>query len=389
MQKTFLLFLHLLWMFPLSAQIRVGAERMNQYLPFLRDKKIALVVNQTSRVGSQHLADTLLSSGIAIKALFAPEHGIRGDHGAGEKVNSGKDEQTGLPIISLYGKHKKPTRQDLAGVGLVVFDIQDVGARFYTYISTLHYVLEACAEQGIPVLVLDRPNPNGHFVDGPVLDTAYRSFVGMHPIPVVHGMTIGEYARMINGEGWLKGGIHCELEVIEMEGYTHQSTYSLPVPPSPNLPNDLSIKLYPSLCFFEGTEVSVGRGTASPFQIIGSPYLVGTYWDTSFRPVSIPHAAPNPPFQNTLCYGKSFLSLDSSDFKMDSLNLEPLLQAYANHSSKVDFFNAFFDKLAGGDVLRSQIINKASITEIRQSWQPGLEAFKMIRKKYLIYEDFN
>ncbi|MBI1223498.1 MAG: DUF1343 domain-containing protein [Bacteroidetes bacterium] len=387
MHKTFLLSLSLFCLLPLHAQIKVGAERMHQYLPFLRDKEVCLVVNQTSRVGNQHLLDTLLSQGVQVKALFAPEHGIRGDHGAGEKVSSGKDAQTGLPIISLYGKHKKPTKEDLAGVGMVVFDIQDVGARFYTYISTLHYVMEACAEQGIPVLVLDRPNPNGHYIDGPILDTAYRSFVGMHPVPVVHGMTVGEYAQMINGEGWLNGGIRCELEVIELEGYTHQSRYSLPVPPSPNLPNDLSIQLYPSLCFFEGTEVSVGRGTATPFQIIGSPYLKGKYWDTSFVPKSIPNAAPNPPFLNAECYGKSFLYLNTKGFQMDSLDFAPLIQAYQDNQGEKAFFNSFFDKLAGGDELREQIIVGTSMTEIRLSWQEGLEAYKLMRKKYLLYPD--
>ncbi|MDX5321804.1 MAG: DUF1343 domain-containing protein [Bacteroidota bacterium] len=388
MHKTFLLFLALLGFSCADSQIQTGADQVSSWLPFLRDKSVGLVVNQTSRVGEQHLADTLLSLGIKVQALFAPEHGIRGDHGAGEKVKSGKDIKTGLPIISLYGSHKKPTKEDLKDMGLVVFDIQDVGARFYTYISTLHYVMEACAEQGIPVIVLDRPNPNGHYVDGPVLDTQFRSFVGMHPIPVVHGMTIGEYASMINGEGWLKGGIQCELHVVKLKGYTHKTPYHLPVAPSPNLPNDLSIQLYPSLCFFEGTQVSVGRGTATPFQIIGSPYLSGEFWDTSFRPISIPHAAPNPPFLNTDCRGKSYLYLNSPEFRMTKLDLDPLIKAHASHSSRIDFFNDFFDKLAGSEELRHQIRNMDSEETIRASWQPGLEAYKQMRRKYLLYEDF-
>jgi len=370
---------------PLTAQIQTGAEQLNAYLPFIRDKQIALVVNQTSRIGCSHLVDTLLAQNIQIKTLFAPEHGIRGDHGAGEKVKSGVDAQTGLPIISLYGNHKKPTAADLKGVELLVFDIQDVGARFYTYISTLHYVMEACAEQNIPVLVLDRPNPNGHYIDGPMLDTAYRSFVGMHPVPVVHGMTIGEYAMMINGEGWLKGRIKCELAVIQLQEYTHDTPYFLPVAPSPNLPNNLSIQLYPSLCFFEGTSVSVGRGTASPFQIIGSPFLKGNFWDTSFTPMPNPVAAPHPPHEAKKCIGHSFLAMDTLGFQMNSLNIEWLILAYQSSSNKELFFNDFLKKLAGGIELERQI--KAGMTgaEIRATWQEGLSQYKLIRGKYLLY----
>lgn len=372
---------------PGMAQIQTGAEQVNAYLPFLRDKQIALVVNQTSRVGNTHLVDTLLSEEIQIKALFAPEHGIRGDHGAGEKVKSGRDTKTGLPIISLYGNHKKPTQEDLKGVELIVFDIQDVGARFYTYISTLHYVMEACAEQNIPVLVLDRPNPNGHYIDGPILDTAYRSFVGMHPVPVVHGMTIGEYAMMVNGEGWLKGKMRCELAVIQLQGYTHQTPYVLPVPPSPNLPNHLSIQLYPSLCFFEGTNVSVGRGTVSPFQLIGSPFLQGDYWDTSFIPMPNPIAAPHPPHEGKHCTGYSFLSMDSTNMRMDSLNLSWLILAYQSTPNKAEFFNDFMRKLAGTRELENQIKSGKSAIEIRETWQEGLEDYLVTRKKYLLYEE--
>lgn len=370
---------------PGMAQIETGAEQLNAYLPFLRDKQIALVVNQTSRVGNTHLVDTLLAQEIRIKALFAPEHGIRGDHGAGEKVKSGVDSKTGLPIISLYGSHKKPTPEDLKNVELVVFDIQDVGARFYTYISTLHYVMEACAEQNIPVLVLDRPNPNGHYIDGPILDTAFRSFVGMHPVPVVHGMTIGEYAMMINGEGWLKKKLRCELAVIQLRGYTHSTPYALPVAPSPNLPNALSIQLYPSLCFFEGTNVSVGRGTASPFQLIGSPYLKGTFWDTVFTPMPNPVAAPHPPHEGKSCTGFSFLQYSTSDFQMDSLNIDWLILAYNSTSNKGAFFNDFLKKLAGSNELENQIKSGKTSTEIRASWQEGLEAYRLVRAKYVLY----
>lgn len=386
MQKTFLLFVSLFWILPLRSQILTGADQINAWLPFLHDKRVALVVNQTSRVGNTHLVDTLLHSNADIQVLFAPEHGIRGDHGAGEKVASGKDEKTGLPIISLYGNHKKPTKADLKGIGIVVFDIQDVGARFYTYISTLHYVMEACAEQGIPFLVLDRPNPNGHYVDGAVLDTAFRSFVGMHPVPVVHGMTIGEYALMINGEGWLANGVHCDMEVIQIQGYNHNTPYSVPVPPSPNLPNALSVQLYPSLCFFEGTNVSVGRGTGIPFQLIGSPYLKGEFWDTTFIPQPIANAAPNPPNKGKLCYGHSFSNLDTLGFRMDSLNLTWLIDAYQSSTDKEKFFNDFMSKLDGNGKLASQIKSGMTETEIRASWQEGLQNFMPIRAKYLIYE---
>lgn len=394
MHKTFLLF----WILCLSSQCKsqeptqeliapesgivVGAERVNDWLPFTRDKKIGLVVNQTSLIKEKHLVDSLLALDVSVQAIFAPEHGFRGDHGAGEKVNSGKDAITQLPIISLYGSHKKPTKKDLAEIGLVIFDIQDVGARFYTYISTMHYVMEACAEQDIPVLILDRPNPNGHYVDGPVLDSAYSSFVGMHPVPVVHGMTIGEYARMINEEGWLRNGVKCNLEIITVKNYTHQTRYSLPVRPSPNLPNDNAIAWYPSLCFFEGTSFSLGRGTATPFQVIGHPSLKATAsCDTSFIPKPIPGISPHPPLENKLCYGKSYTSGPITD---TCLHLEPLLWAYSNYSGD-DFFNSFFKKLAGNELLQKQIIAGKSIQEIRQSWQKDLADFKVIRAKYLLY----
>lgn len=385
MHKSFLLSLSLFLTLSIQAQFTTGAEQINRYLPFLRDKQVSLVINQTSRIGETLLVDTLLSHGITVKSLFAPEHGIRGDHGAGEKVKSGKDEKTGIPIISLYGSHRKPTPSDLKGVDIVVFDIQDVGARFYTYISTLHYVMEACAEQNIPVLVLDRPNPHGHYIDGPILDTAFKSFVGMHPVPVVHGMTVGEYAQMINEEAWLKGKVKCNLAVITMQGYQRNMRYALPVPPSPNLPNNLSVQLYPSLCFFEGTNVSVGRGTSVPFQIIGSPFLQGDFWDTTFTPVSIPHAAPNPPHLGKACIGYSYLKHDVPGFKMDSLNISWLIKAYQESEQKEKFFNSFIHQLAGGKHLAEQIKSGLTEQEIRATWQSGLKAFSKTREKYLIY----
>ena len=259
-------------------KVKVGAARIDKYFDLINNKNIALVVNQTSTIGETHLADTLQQLGITIKTIFAPEHGFRGKADAGEKVVDGIDLKTGIPLLSLYGKNKKPKPAQLAGIDVVIFDIQDVGARFYTYISTMHYVMEACAENGVEVLVLDRPNPNGHYVDGPILDPAYQSFVGMHPIPIVHGMTIAEYARMVNGEGWLKAGIQCDLSTIPCENYNHETVYELPIKPSPNLPNNRSIYLYPSLCFFEGTTISVGRGTNTQFQVYGhSDLAIGDY----------------------------------------------------------------------------------------------------------------
>lgn len=367
--------------------INTGAAQTSLYLPIINNKNIALVVNQTSTIGKIHLADSLKVLGINIKRIFAPEHGFRGKADAGEKVVDGVDAKTGIPIISLYGKHKKPTTQHLQDLDIVVFDIQDVGARFYTYISTLHNIMEACAEHGVSVVLLDRPNPNGHYVDGPILDEAYRSFVGMHPIPIVHGMTLGEYAQMINGEGWLSNGIKCDLTVIPCENYTHQTAYTLPIKPSPNLPNNRSIYLYPSLCLFEGTTVSVGRGTNTQFQVYGHPdFKNGDY---VFTPQSM-SGAKYPKHQGKLCRG-----FDLSKTNIDSLynsgafNLDLLLDFYKNYSDKETFFlkNLFFDKLAGSDQLRKQIIAGKSSKQIRESWQADLEKFKIVRRKYLLYEE--
>lgn len=372
---------------PQTPTLQTGAEQMELLLPKLKGKSIGLVVNQTSRVGASHLVDTLLSSGISIKAIFAPEHGFRGTAANGEKVEDGKDAETELPIISLYGKKRKPGKKDLAGVDLLVFDIQDVGARFYTYISTLHYLMEAAAEAGIPLLVLDRPNPNGHYVDGPVLEKAYQSFVGMHPVPVVHGMTVGEYAKMINGEGWLSDKVQCQLEVIPCKNYTHQSVYELPVKPSPNLPNQRAIYLYPSLCFFEGTTVSLGRGTNMQFQVLGHPDFPERSF--SFQPKTM-EGAKYPKHEGKTCFGYDLTGLSLEELRQKKqLDLSYLFQFYKEFESKPDFFleNLFFDKLAGTATLRQQIITRQSEATIRASWQADLEAFKQMRKGYLLYPD--
>jgi len=369
--------------------IKTGAERVDDYIWLLKGKRVAVCGNQTSMVGNVHLVDTLLKRGVNVVKIFCPEHGFRGNAEAGAHIASGTDPKTGLPIVSLYGKNKKPALEQLADVEFILFDLQDVGCRFYTYISTLHYVMEAAAEKGTPVVVLDRPNPNGYFVDGPVLDLKYKSFVGMHSVPVVYGMTIGEYAKMINGEGWLAGGIHCNLAVVQLQNYTHNTRYVLPVPPSPNLPNAESIYLYPSLCLFEGTNISVGRGTTLPFQIYGAPMMNGG--DYTFTPAPIRGVSENPPHNGKACRGyylKDFATthLDSAN----SFNLQYLMTAYRQYADKEHFFtNAnFFDKLAGTDQLRKQIISGMSEEQIRQSWQEDLDNFKSIRKKYLLYPEY-
>lgn len=349
-------------------------------------KRLGLVVNQTSMVGNTHLVDTLLSKGMDIKAVFAPEHGFRGEADAGEKISDARDPKTGLPIISLYGKHKEPTAEDLAEIDMLVFDIQDVGARFYTYISTLHYVMQAAARHGKEVAVLDRPNPNGHYVDGPILHPDYQSFVGMHPIPVVHGMTVGEYARMINGEGWLEGGAEAQLIVNRCSNYTHDTPYNLPVRPSPNLPNMRSIYLYPSLCFFEGTVFSVGRGTETQFQLYGhTDFRAG---DHQFTPRSSP-GAKYPKLENERCRGISFTDVNPATIRAEKrLNLSHLLHAYNNYSDQANFFlpNHFVDKLAGSSQLRERITAGWTEEQIRASWQEDLENFKRVREQYLLYE---
>ena len=331
-----------------------GANQIELYKSIIDGKSVAVVANQTSMIESTHLVDTLLSLGINIKVIFAPEHGFRNLADAGETIENGKDIETGIPFISLYGSHLKPTARDLSGIDVVIFDIQDVGTRFYTYISTLHYLLESCAENHVKCLILDRPNPNGFYIDGNILDTSYSSFVGMDPVPVVHGMTVGEYAKMLNGEGWLKNGVRCDLIVIKCKNYTHKSFYELPIKPSPNLPNQTSIYLYPSLCFFEGTAISLGRGTLFSFQVFGSPDLPDRGF--SFIPHSVP-GAKNPPLLGIRCFGTDLRdALKNKLVPKPELNLDWLISAYQDFPNKDNFFNSYFDVLAGGPVLREQIL---------------------------------
>lgn len=390
--KSTYLFLVLLLIFQLTACaqkekkiIETGAERTHLYLQLIKEKNVAVVANQTSVIRKNsnknavvHLVDSLLSLKINIKKVFAPEHGFRGTADAGEIIKDGKDAKTNVPIISLYGKNKKPTVKQLENVDLVLFDIQDVGARFYTYISTLHYVMEACAALNIAVIILDRPNPNAHYIDGPVLEIEHQSFVGMHKVPVVYGMTIGEFGQMIVGEKWLENKIECELTVIPNSNYTHKTPYSLPIKPSPNLPNDQSINLYPSLCFFEGTNVSAGRGTAMQFQVYGSPFL--TKSDFSFRPKPN-NGAKYPKHEGKKCFGEDLRTTGT----LKQLNLSWLIKAYQQNTTS-DFFNPFFTKLAGTKKLQQQIEQGLSESEIRKNWKKDLKNFKEIRKKYLLYE---
>lgn len=370
----------------LTVPVQVGAQIAGAYLPLLHGKRVAVVANQTSVLDSTHLVDFLVSEKINLVKVFAPEHGFRGTASAGEVIKDGKDVKTGLPIVSLYGKNKKPSAEMLANVDVVLFDLQDVGARFYTYISTLNYVMEACAENGKKIIVLDRPNPNGYYVDGPVLKEEFKSFVGMNPVPVVHGMTIGEYAKMIKGEGWINESEKCNLDVVRCQGWTHSRQYELPIAPSPNLPNDIAIALYPSLCFFEGTTVSVGRGTDKPFQIIGAPYFKDG--EFNFTPKAN-EGAKHPKYEGVKCNG-----FDLSDFAVNyisglgNLYLYWLVDAYNISPDQDAFFTNFFDKLAGTDQLRKDIINGLSPDEIRDSWQDDLDAFHKIRSKYLLYADY-
>jgi uncharacterized protein YbbC (DUF1343 family) len=365
-----------------AQQIITGADQLDAYLSYLQGKKVGLVVNHTSLVGNTHLTDTLLSLGIAVTKVFAPEHGFRGDADAGETVSSGIDKKTGIPLISLYGNTKKPSAEHLKDLDILIFDIQDVGVRFYTYISTMHYVMEACAENNKPLIILDRPNPNGDVVDGPVLESKFSSFVGLHPIPVLHGLTVAELAKMINGEGWLAKGQKANIILIECKNYTHSSSYQVPVKPSPNLPNHQSIRLYASLCFFEGTDISVGRGTYFPFQVIGFPDK--KFGSFSFKPVSIAGMAKNPPHENKDCYG---LDLRNVEVK-PGLDLSYLIDFYKKSGSGDKFFNSYFRNLAGTESLKQQIIAGKTEAEIRKSWEADLNKYKAIRKKYLLYPDF-
>jgi uncharacterized protein YbbC (DUF1343 family) len=360
-----------------------GASRIELYREIIGGKAVAIVANQTSMTGQTHLVDNLLNIGTDVRVIFAPEHGFRDLADAGEKISDGKDPVTGIILTSLYGTHFKPTASDLDGIEVVIFDIQDVGARFYTYISTLHYVMEACAENKIKLLVLDRPNPNGFYFDGNILDTAYSSFVGLHPVPIVHGMTIGEYAGMVNGEGWLKGGLKCDLSVIKCNNYDHMTYYELPVKPSPNLPNQNSVYLYPSICFFEGTNLSLGRGTAFPFQVFGSPELPDRGF--SFTPESVP-GAKNPPLLGKKCFGTDLRNaMNQKTVPKPNINLDWIIEAYTDFPHKDKFFTSYFDVLAGGPGLRGQIIKGMTAIQIRDSWKEGLDKFAAIREKYLLY----
>jgi len=366
--------------------VRTGAEQTEKYLPNIIDKSVALVANHTTLIGNTHSADSLLSLGVKITRIFAPEHGFRGEAGAGDLIDNSIDRKTGIPVISLYGSEKKPLPVYLDDIDIMIYDIQDVGVRFYTYISTMHYVMEACAEKGIPLIIFDRPNPLGYYVDGPVLDTSYKSFVGMHPVPVVYGMTAGELAQMINGEGWLKGGVQCNLTVIPCSGYSHNTYYTLPVSPSPNLNSMEAVYLYPSLCFFEGTQMSLGRGTDFPFRVIGHP----EYPDKSFSFIpQVNRGNRNPVFLDTRCYGLDLRSMDPDTLRqMRQINLEWLIKVYSSMKLGGKFFTEYLDRLAGSAELRKQITAGKTAEEIRESWQPALMKFRSTRKKYLLYNDF-
>jgi uncharacterized protein YbbC (DUF1343 family) len=375
--KQNIIILILLSCFGANAQeLVLGAEKINEIINSINNKNVAIVANQTSVAKNTHLVDTLTSLNQNIMLIFSPEHGFRGEADAGENIKDGVDTKTGIPILSLHGKHKKPTKESLENIDIIIFDIQDVGARFYTYISTLHYILEAASEQGIQVIVLDRPNPNGHYIDGPILEEKYKSFVGKHPIPIVHGMTIGEYAKMIIGEKWIEQ--NCNLKIIKMENYNRENIYDLPIKPSPNLPNKKAINLYPSLCLFERTTISIGRGTDYPFQHFGAPFLENNY---SFTPVS-GEGSKYPKHENKICFG---IDLRFQKKILNSINLDWIIECYNKSSEKENFFTLNFDKLAGTDKLRLKIISGMSAEKISETWKEGLVEFQKIREKYLLY----
>ncbi len=391
--KTCLVWLtFLVLMQPLSVtgqgqRIMPGAWQTGKYFPLLDGKRVAFAGNHTATIRDMHLVDSLLGAGIDVVKVFSPEHGFRGHAAAGEHVESGVDQETGLSIISLYGANRRPAAEQLRDVDIIVFDIQDVGTRFYTYISTMTYIMEEAARQGVPMLILDRPNPTGHYIDGPVLEPEFSSFVGLHPIPIVHGMTIGEYALMVNGEGWLDNGISCDLQVIRVNNYSHSTPYELPIPPSPNLPNMHAIYMYPSLCLFEGTDISLGRGTDKPFQVYGHPDFPESYFPYVFTPQSLP-AAPNPPHLNAVCRGIDLSNIDIRQLMIkDQINLDFIINAYNHFPDKDAFFNSFFERLAGTSKLRQQIIDGLTAEEIRESWQQDLDSFRTIRAKYLLYPE--
>ena len=361
----------------ISVNVRDGIERFEAYRNLVEGKRVGIVANHTSRVDTVHGVDFLLGKGINVVRIFCPEHGFRGTADAGETVGDYIDAGSGLKVVSLYGKKKKPQPEDLSGIDVMIFDMQDVGVRFYTYLSTLHYVMEACAEQDIPLIVMDRPNPNAFYVDGPVLQKEFKSFVGMHPVPVVYGMTIGEYAGMINGEGWLKDNVICNLTVISCEGWKREQPVTLPYAPSPNLPDSVSIMLYPSTCFFEGTVINEGRGTLHPFQVFGHPSLKGMPYSYVPRPIKC---------KGQTCYGMDLRGEYYTILKMKRLNLAWLLQAYQEYKGKEPFFNALFNKLVGNDKVQRQLKEGATEEEIRAGWQDEVAGFMKVRERYLIYD---
>ena len=386
--KYFSIFFVLLIVSTVSAQpLQTGAERTDGYLPLLQGKRVGITANHTAMIGEKHVVDVLLENDVKVMRIFAPEHGFRGIADAGEHFDASVDKQTGIEVASLYGKNYKPAPEQLRDIDYMLFDIQDVGARFYTYLSTMHYVMEACAENNVPLIILDRPNPNGFYVDGPVLEKKFHSFVGMHPIPIVHGMTLGELAKMINEEGWLANKIKCDLTVIACAGYSHKWAYYFAGPPSPNLPTLQAIHLYPSLCLFEGTVISVGRGTGIPFEVFGHPSFQ-PYYPFSFLPQSMP-GAQNPPHKDERCFGVN-LHYYNYHYLIDEpqLRLEWLIEAYNRFAEKDKFFNNFFDKLSGAERIRRMVEQGLTADEIRASWLDEVNTFKVSRKKYLLYEDF-
>jgi uncharacterized protein YbbC (DUF1343 family) len=385
MRRIWLLSVFLLVLIACDAQktnlkVTVGAEQLDQLLPLLTNKRVGLVVNNTALVGKTHLVDTLVARGVQVKKIFGPEHGFRGDAADGEHVTDAVDAKTKVPVVSLYGKNYKATPEQVQDLDILIFDIQDVGARFYTYISTMHYLMETCAENNKKLIILDRPNPNGSYVDGPIREEEFKSFVGMHPIPITHGMTIGELAQMINGEGWLAGGKKCELQIITLKNWKHNDEYLLPARPSPNLPNNQAIRLYPSLCLFEGTVISIGRGTPTPFQILGNPELKDMPY--TFTPVALKGYSLEPPHKDKLCYGIDLRTITPPQ----KIDLQYLIMFYQKYPDKEKFFTAYFDKLAGTARLKQQIKDGLTEEQIRASWKPGLDDFNTKREKYLLYK---
>lgn len=372
--------------------LKTGAEQTEKYVPLLKGKRVGMVVNPTSIIGKQTSVDSLLKRGVNIVKIFGPEHGFRGNASAGVHVDDGVDAKTGIKVVSLYGKHSTPTKEELADIDIMIFDIQDVGVRFYTYINTLQYVMEACAQNNKELMILDRPNPNGFYVDGPILDPRFKSGIGVQPIPIVHGLTVAEYAQLLNGEGWLKDKLKCKLIIIKNANYNHDMPYELPVKPSPNLNTQQAILLYPTTCLFEGTYLNHGRGTQYPFTVVGAPYYKGIY-SFSYTPVSIKGMSETPLFQDQVCYGLDLRNYDTSNFrKTKMLNLSWMIELYKASPKKEDFFNSKLSKemgtierLVGVDTFRQQIIAGKSEKEIRASWEPGLSKYKQMRKKYLLY----